>query len=176
MIYYRTPYSLDKRLDEYYNAEMALLPNDDDWCCFLDGDAMFLTPDFGHQIQEIVTENTEYDLFTCMTNRVGTKYQCVEDMWQTNDIEKHREVAEYYNGNDLILDITTYAPLSGVMILLNKKAWRESGGFTHKGMLGVDNSIHYNVRNAGMKVGLMLGVYVYHWYRGGDAKNKAHLL
>jgi len=59
--------------------------------------------------------------------------------------------------------------------MLKKSTWLSSGGFKNNGLLGVDNSIHYNVVNKGGKVGMMLGMYVWHYYRSGIATDKKHL-
>lgn len=176
MIYYFTPYSTEKNLGKYYNDCMAMIP-DGSWACFTDGDAMFTTVNFGHQLEEVILQNPEYSLFTCLTNRVGTIYQTVEGVWGDNDIYRHRMLGDYLQrDNDVqVEDITNNPPLSGVLMLLNKKAWFNSDRFKEGGMLGIDNSIHRSIKNSGGKVGLMLGVYLFHWYRGGDRKNSSHL-
>ena len=38
------------------------------------------------------------------------------------------------------------------------------------------DKMYYRVRDAGYKVGIMKGFYLYHWYRGGNPLNKSHLL
>lgn len=177
MIYYFTPYSTTKNIGEYYNDCMAMLPSGS-WACFVDGDAMFTTPDFGHQLEEIIEEyGEEYKLFTSVTNRVGTRYQCVEGAWNIDDMNTHRSIGKFLQLNKRVdvVDITNESPLSGVLMLLEKEAWFNSNRFKEAGMLGVDNSIHYSIKNEGFKVGLMSGVYVQHYYRGGDASDNSHL-
>jgi GT2 family glycosyltransferase len=66
--------------------------------------------------------------------------------------------------------------MSGVMILLKKSMWEKVGGFKEEKMLTVDNDIHIKVRNAQGKVGLMQGIYLQHWYRGGNIKDIKHLV
>lgn len=151
---------------------MSIIPNGS-WGCFIDGDAMFTTPDFGHQLEEIIEENSQYDLFTCKTNRVGTKYQCVEGAWNIEDMPTHRNMGKFLQLNKRVevTDITNAAPMSGVLMLIKKAAWFYSNRFKEGGMLGIDNSIHYAIRNEGRKVGLMEGVYVQHYYRGGSGNN-----
>jgi hypothetical protein len=178
MIYYFTPYSVEKNIGSYYNDCMAMLPAGC-WACFVDGDAMFTTPNFGHQLQEVINKHgNDYKLFTSVTNRVGTKYQCVEGMWDVESMKEHREVGKLLQEkNDTnVEDITNNSPISGVLILIEKDAWFYSDRFAERGMLGVDNSIHYAIRNKGHKVGLMTGVYVQHYYRGGNIKDKKHLM
>jgi GT2 family glycosyltransferase len=182
MIYFFIPYSTEKDLGKCYNEMMSLLPNDEDYACFTDGDAMFTTHNFGHQIKEITETYPEVPLFTAMTNRVGTKYQCVGGVWETEALKIHWEIGAQFAQEDYLTcaDITNKAiesPFSGVLILLRKKEWKDCGGFKEGiGMLGADNSIHQRIVNMGKKVYLMTGVYVLHWYRGGEAKNKQHLL
>ena len=177
MIYYFVPYSTTKNLGEYYNNCMAIIPSGS-WGCFIDGDAMFTTPDFGHQLEEIINQNKDYDLFTCMTNRVGTKYQCLEGAWEVDDMTTHRNIGKFLQLNKRleVEDITNEAPMSGVLMLLKKSAWFNSNRFKEAGLLGIDNSIHYAIRNAGGKVGIMKGVYVQHYYRNGNINDKRHLM
>ena len=155
---------------------MSIIPNGS-WGCFIDGDAMFTTPDFGHQLQEIIDDKPVYDLLTCKTNRVGTKYQCMEGAWEVEDMPTHRNIGKFLQLNKRIevTDITGNAPLSGVLMLVKKSAWFYSERFKEASLLGIDNSIHYAIRNAGGKVGMMEGVYVQHYYRGGKGDN-SHLM
>jgi GT2 family glycosyltransferase len=179
MIYYFTPYSTEKDLGKCYNQMMSLLPNEEDYACFTDGDSMFTTHNFGHQLQEIVETYPEVPLFTCITNRVGTKYQCVKDTWDEESMAEHWKIGKKLqeeNGTDCI-DITNANLLSGVLMLIRKKEWIECGGFQEgKGMLGIDNSIHYRMKYAEKKVYLMTGIYVMHYYRDGNQSKKDHLL
>lgn len=176
MIYYRIPWSDEKRLDLYYTREMGMLPDDDDWCCFVDGDAMFTTYDYGAQIRKTVEQNPEYGLFTCLTNRVHPVWQLVPGLWDYDDMVQHREWGQQIQDrNKSVLDITNSSPMSGVMILWKKSAWKKIGQIRRTGMLAVDNSIHIQSREAGIKVGLIRSVYLYHWYRGGDKGYTDHL-
>lgn len=178
-IYFFTPYGTQKDLGKCYNDMMALLPNDDDYACFTDGDSMFTTHTFGHQLKDITEKYPEVPLFTCVTNRVGTNYQLVEGMWDVEEMATHWMVGDHLKNKnyDECLDITNNSPISGVLMLIRKKEWQECGGFQEGiGMLGVDNSIHYRIRDLGKKIYLMTGVYVQHFYRSGLAQNKQHLL
>ena len=176
MIYYFTPYSTEKNLGKYYNECMAMIPFGS-WACFTDGDAMFTTPDFGHQLEDIVRlYGDEYKLFTAKTNRVGTKYQCVEGVWDIDCMSTHRNIGKMLQLNKRLElnDITNAPPMSGVLMLLEKNTWNKSNKFKEAGLLGIDNSIHYSIRNTGNRVGLMEGVYIQHFYRNGSGDN-SHL-
>ena len=65
------------------------------------------------------------------------------------------------------------ALLSGVMIMAQKKTIKDTP-FKEEGMLGVDNSFHKDLQAKGLKIGLMKGLYIYHWHRGG-ANTTDHL-
>jgi GT2 family glycosyltransferase len=75
-----------------------------------------------------------------------------------------------------VTDITNKQLFSGVIILIKKSVWERLGGFKEDKMLAIDNDIHIKAIHAKLKVGLMKGIYVQHWYRGGNQNNKSHLL
>ena len=74
-----------------------------------------------------------------------------------------------------ILDVTKLKYISGVILLIRKDTWEKVGGFKSTKMLGIDNDIHMKVSKYGGKVGLMQGIYVQHWYRGGNNSYIKHL-
>jgi len=164
---YTTPEE-GKNIGKAYNACMELLPNDDDWACFLDHDAMFTTQDWNHQLYEIIDANPEYSCFTAMTNRIGNPDQRFAWVDTNNhDIVYHRGLGTEAQSQFRldVKDITKRQTLSGVVILVQKSAWKKAGGFEEEGFLGVDNHFDIAIRKEGMKTGLMKGIYVYHWYR-----------
>jgi len=177
-VFHVIPWNSEKKIGKSYNEIMNLI-DDNDWCCFLDGDAVHTTPFFGKYIEEVIQSNPEYSLLTCYTNRIGCFYQLAPNVNKSsNDQKYHREFGEkLWNTNKTnVLDITDKTLLSGVIILIKKSSWERVGGFKEIGMLGVDNDIHLRFKNAGLKVGLMRGIYVQHWYRGGNMNDKKHLL
>lgn len=166
-----TPKQLGNNLGWAYNRFMELIP-DDDWACFLDHDATFTTRYWYHQLEDIIGKYLDIGLYTCLTNRVGNFQQLVKGVDRENhDIKYHRQIGKQLQEKhyDDVFSITN--PLSGVVILISKKTWKTVGGFAD-GFLGVDNDIHEKCLANSIKVGLMGGVYVYHWYRGdGDASH-----
>lgn len=168
------PYNTDGNLGKAYNDFMKLVKGDD-WVCFLDADATFTTRNYYPYMLEVIEKNSQYGLFTCMTNRIGCPWQKFSDVSVSNhDIKYHREIGKKVNDkhfNDVI-DVTSPPnpnwPLSGVIILISKETWKNTGGFKD-GFLGVDNDIHLKCKHNNINVGLIKGLYVYHWYRGdGD--------
>jgi len=197
MIYYSVPYTNDKNIGKYYNSFVDLLPNDEDWVCFIDADTIFLTPNYGHLIEEAIKYNTNFSVFTCFTNRIGNPKQSVHNLDMKLNCEEYEQYRKIYNGDKIdehrkiakeiqdkygskVIDMdeflsNTYgdALLSGVMIMAQKKTIKDTP-FKEEGMLGVDNSFHKDLQAKGLKIGLMKGLYIYHWHRGG--KNTTHHL
>jgi len=175
MIYYFTPYSLDKNLGAAYNHYMELLPNDDDWACFTDGDTMFLSSDFGHIINEVVEKFPDTGMFTCYTNRVSNKFQRYGGGFsEVADIRHHRNIAIVCErtGRGKILELN--GMISGMMMIIQKKTWYD---FPFKdGLLSVDNDISKRLLIAGEKILLIKGIYLLHYYRLAEGRGyKKHL-
>ncbi|MFA5817159.1 MAG: hypothetical protein WC865_16255 [Bacteroidales bacterium] len=61
MIYFFTPYSFNFKLLNAIASCMDLL-QPDDWAIIMDGDSMFLRPDFGLQIQRHIETHPEAGL------------------------------------------------------------------------------------------------------------------
>jgi len=165
------PEGMDKDLGNTYNDYMKLLP-DDAWACFLDHDAMWMTPDWYKQLEEIIERNPRYGCFTCMTNRIGNPEQLVKGVDQDNhDIVYHREIGKKLQSQHSteIENITNKHCMSGVVMLVKKSAWEKGGGFK-EGFLGVDNDFHTRLSSVGVEIGLMKGLYIYHWYRYKDSE------
>ena len=177
-VFHFIPWNSDKNIGKSYNQHMSLIGTND-WGCFLDGDAVHTTTYFGSRIEDIIKTNPNFSLFTCYTNRIGCSYQLAPGSnWNSNDMGLHRNFGEtIWNKNTTsVLDITNSSEMSGVLILIKKSTWEQVGGFKEEKMLTVDNDIHRKVKNLGGKVGLMKGIYVQHWYRGGNINDRKHLL
>jgi hypothetical protein len=175
MIFYSIPWSTEKNIGKYYNAFMEKI-GEDDYACFIDSDSCFTTTYFGKQIEDIVKKYPECGLFTAMSNRIFPSWQKTGN-YNSNDIAEHRIFGKnlFDTKYDNIVDITKKNDLSGVLILISKKVWIKLGGFKIEGMLGIDNDIHYKANLHNEKVYIMTGVFLYHWYRGGDHSFVDHL-
>ena len=176
-VFHVIPWNSDKNIGVSYNQTMSMIDSDD-WVCFLDGDAVHTTPFFGKRIEDTIESNPEYDLFTCYTNRIGFPPQIAPNVNKDTDDQKyHREFGEmiWSKNETSVIDVSNKHYISGVLIVISKKIWEKVGGFKESQMLGVDNDIHKKVKERGGKVGLMKGVYVQHWYRGGKKNETKHL-
>lgn len=191
MIYYFKPFSIESNLGQAYNDYMKLLPNDEDWACFCDLDTMFLTPDVGKQIADIIEKYKDHKVgvFTCYASRTGNVFQCLNGIISDDpDIRNHRRIAlqlqkENY---DSITDLNDL--ISGHLMIVQKKVWADVGFFADevsekmqlrgikKNLLAVDNRFSKRCLNNNYKIYLMNGIYILHYYRMLEGKlNKDHL-
>jgi GT2 family glycosyltransferase len=177
MIHYTSPYSIEKDIGKAYNQAMKHL-NQDDWMCFTDADLMFLTSDYGHQIQDIVNLYPDTGLFTCLTNRIGNREQQYNNFINEDpNILNHRRIALQLQREKRTQVIETKIVISGMLFLIKKSTWDKIYGAPEgKGLLTVDNHIAKRVLQIGMKIRIMQGVYVFHFYRLDTNKdNVSHL-
>ena len=156
--------------DKYKSSEYK-----DDWLCLLDHDARFLN-DQWYKIMErhILQSGNDYKLLSCLTNRVANKQQCVEAKWDEDRNSEHKLFADAIKHNHAIYDMPKSKPISGVLLLFPchlDVRFKELGK-----CLGIDNYFHLDIINAGYKAGLMMDLYVYHWYRyDTEPTNVKHL-
>lgn len=169
------PIECGKNLGCAYNKFMETLPSENDWACFLDHDAMFTTSDWYLQLNEIIKKNPSIEIFGARTNRIGRSFHLVGNIDVNNhDIKYHRQIGEYiqkkWYSNCFVLENgkTEQGGFSGVVILIKKSAWRKMGGFLDNGFLGVDDNVRASANLNNIKIAIMNGVYVYHWYRADN--------
>lgn len=178
-IYYSIPYSIEKNIGKYYNDFMIMLPNDNDYACFVDGDTIFTTTNYGHIINEVIQKYPDVGSFTALTNRVCCKWQVHPGVdVNNNDIEYHRNFGKGVQDifGSYCEDKTNSQLMSGFLILIRKSTWKKIGGFLEGGMLRVDNDFHQKIIDNGEKLYVMKGIYLYHWYRYPNPNDKSHLL
>lgn len=180
-VYYFIGYDGFKNLGESYNRNLRILPNDNDWAVFFDSDTICTTSDFGTIIESAIRDYPQADAFTCYTNRVNCKWQIAPDVnVESNDMLYHRtfgELCRIKNQGECI-DVTKQQKnkvMSGMFFALKKSTWKACGEFPNKGMLGIDNHLHWQLMKKKKKLYLIKSLYVYHWYRNNDNTNTAHL-
>jgi hypothetical protein len=164
-IWYSSPYSTAKNIGKALNEFCELIP-DDDWICLQDGDIMFLTPDWGNQIEETVKRyGNKFQLIGCMTNRLGRNIQKVDGMFDEKDITKHylkaKELSETHYAEVEV--ITKKRFVAGMFMLFPKSVWQK-----HKfkeNVINFDDCFSRDIVQSGGKLGLMKGLYVFHLYR-----------
>jgi GT2 family glycosyltransferase len=161
-----------RNLGYAYNTFMAMI-GEDDWACFLDHDAMFTTPDWYRQLEEVVEKYPDAGEFSVVTNRIGNQVQLhtdpdIPDLRHNHDLLLHRRIGAALK-QEKGIEAVEYTRahkrgLSGLTILTSKRAWKLVGGFSD-GFLGVDWDYSLRCTEKGLKIYILSGVYVYHWYR-----------
>jgi GT2 family glycosyltransferase len=156
---------------------MELIPNDNDWVCFTDRDVMFLTPDYGHQMVEIISQNPLVGLFTCQTNRIGCKAQLYQEtLSEDPNILTHAQIAKKLQHEHRHEIKQIDAPVSGFLFVIQKKVWKEAQFNADMNMLGVDWDFSRRISALGLPIVLMKGIYVFHFYRlNNGSQDVSHL-
>lgn len=169
MIHTMMPFALDMNLGRAYNESMELLPSDDDWAVFLDHDAIWTTRDWYRQITEAVAAVPDAGLFTAIASRGWQKWQWTCNEPDNHDMAWHRKVGKERLAVRTLLDVTQASGIAGVVMVIQKRKWRQVGGFVD-GMYCVDHGLHFALARAGYRIYVHEGLYVYHWRRAnGDA-------
>lgn len=178
-IYYSNPYNTSKNIGKGLNDFCKLVP-EDAWICLQDGDMMYLTPDFGVQIEKVIKEyGHNYGLIGCMTNRLGRQIQRIGDLDNNHDIIKHYEIAVKLSKDNfgVVEDITHKRYVAGMFMLFPKSLWNKVK--FKENNIAFDDAFSQDVRRAGYRLGLMKGLYVYHLYRAwsdNPVKSREHLI
>jgi hypothetical protein len=182
MIYTFVPYSTEKNFGKAINQCCEIVPNDQDWICIRDGDAMNLTPDWGMIIQEAIDKHgNDFDLFGCWTNRLNLangRHQIIDPQaYNYFEIKEHYKMAEFCSIK--LKGVDQVQSIAGFFMLFKKKTWIQACGF-------IENSVQFDtdfcrrVKFNGGKIGLINRLYMFHLYRiwaKGDAGSETdHLV
>lgn len=167
-VFYSTPFRTDKNIGKANNDFITLLP-DDAWICITDADAMFLRPDFGKCIEEIIN-NTSFDLIGCVTNRLGGLHQLYKNEFSEDfNVLNHYNIAnELWELNGSKTEPTT--GVAGLCMIFSKATWKKAGGF-RENSITCDTEFNKSVVRSSGKVGLATGLYMFHAYRIHEAGN-----
>ena len=171
MIWFFTPYSFEKRMFEAWDKYMGLVPDPEDWVCMMDGDILFLLADFGHQLQEYIDLYPGAGMFTCYASRAhrkafipkGTNIKEASILYHHSKAEKMRKD---FQGKVKVIPEESL----GHLLMMKKGIWlkirdRVAELCAKQKILGVDVRISRAVREQEMKILLMRGVYVLHFFR-----------
>lgn len=159
-IQYITPFATDLNIGREYNERIAELP-DHCYIVLRDGDTMFLTSDWGKQIQEIITKNSHYDIIGCMTNRLAIPQQLVPGMFDEPDIGKHLETAE--NLQQFRTEVFKSNMAAGLCLIFHKSVWQKCK-FKENTVI-FDRIFCIDAKLKGFNIGIAKGLYLFHLYR-----------
>ena len=165
-IYYFKPYSLTSNLGAEYNKYMSLLPNDNDYGVLCDGDTMFVQENWGNIIYDVVTKNPDC-VITCLTNRVraGSPQLVKGKISNDGNVGNHKKIAERLYKLYGLKTVETKENISGFLMVIPKRVWDRVKFDESKKILGVDWDYCEKLRNENIKIHIMQGLYMFHYYR-----------
>lgn len=142
--------------------------------CVRDGDTLFLSPDWGRQIEKIVSANRGYDLIGCMTNRLRAPYQLHEGQISNEDsITQHRLIAEQrWRAHGTEVRELAQGPVAAMLMIFPKAVWLRHP-FPERSIY-FDQQFTQDVRDNGGRVGIAQGFYLFHLYRWGQPNPTAY--
>jgi hypothetical protein len=110
LIYFNIPWAEDKDIANAYNQFMEIVPSDNDFACFIDGDAMFADEFFGSMLYKVVGEHPDKNFFCSYVSRcaydgsgvwaIPTDEECESIkvprniITESNDMAIHRSVGK----------------------------------------------------------------------------------
>ena len=178
-IWYSNPYSTEKNIGKAYNEFCEIVPNEDDWIVISDGDVCYLTHKWGLHIAETIKLHGEnFDLITCVTNRLARPIQRYKGEFSENhDMIYHALIAKELEENHWceVEDITKGKKVAGLLMIFKKSLWNKVK--FRENDIAFDDTFSKELIKRGCKFGMMKGLYVYHFYRGwsetpiGDRKH-----
>lgn len=163
-IWYLQPFASDKNIGREYNHQCELIP-ENDWICITDHDVCFLYPETKKQIEEIViSQGAAWDLLGAVTNRIASPHQCYGGEFSEDpDILHHYEKAKDAHLQNYGIVELTLKGIAGFLMLMPKRTWDK--------LKFAENQIHFDtdfsrrLLQRGGKIGVMKGVYLFHYYR-----------
>lgn len=175
MLRFAIPYSFKKKLLEAIDYEMSLA-RPGDWVCFVDGDTMFLQPDFGHQVHDYITRYPDTGLFTCYASRCHYACQVPDkELVEVDSVKLHHAMATKCRTMQGQVELLNRR-IAGHLMVIKKETWmriRQMVMLTARGksILGIDTKISNAVLQANMKIRLMKGIYILHYLRMEEGLN-----
>lgn len=177
MIWHATPW-LSGDIGGGLNAFVERLP-EDAWVCLRDGDTIWLTPDWGDQVERVVAEHGErFAVIGAMTNRLRSPHQLHGGIMSADpDIGRHRDIAlKRWAEHGTAVQPLHRGVLAGMCLIFPKRVWTEHP-FEERS-IRYDLTFSMAVRAGGGRLGIALGLYLFHLYRwgaGNPLASTAHL-
>lgn len=165
MIFDITPFRSDKNIGKAYNERIKVLPKDA-WIIIRDADCMYLTPDYGNIIEQIILDyGNEYVVIGAMTNRLGNDEMCYGGKFSDDmDIRNHIIIAQKVKKDFGIKEVDICA---GFFMMFRKDTWEKVGGFSENILDApyTDKRFCKKIKESGGKIGIAQNLYLFHAYR-----------
>lgn len=161
-IWHFVPFDTQKRIGYSHNKHCQLVQDPEDWILITDGDACFLTPEYGDLIEEATKSG--FDIMGCLTNRIGVPHLAVDGQLSKNpDLDYHvkrAKVAIYDN------DVLETNLVAGFFMLFQKKTYDAIGGFPNNSIT-FDREFCARALELDFKIGVIQSIHMLHIYRWG---------
>jgi hypothetical protein len=142
----------------------------------MDGDVMFLTPNWGTIIEEYVALYPDAVL-TCRTNRIHHLSKQLDKMQFGHQVDIVINNAMCRSALRTVTPIIPGEGMSGFLMVVPIALWQQIPFKEGIGCLGVDSQFRIDLHNAGKEILIMDGLLVWHTYRlATDVNDKTHLV
>lgn len=158
----KIPYNLSGNLGAEYNRLME--ESTTEWTLFLDHDVLLCNPHWYYICERVIEENPDAGMFTCYTNAISCRYQVIKSPKFKSTVKEHIDFAmDLFENNKYSVD--EIPELSGLFMLVKKKAWADVGGFENEGFFTIDRKFSRKIRRSDYGLYRINGLYVYHIYK-----------
>ena len=158
-------FSVSKNFGAAINNACSLIINDNDWVCLTDMDTMFLRPDAGKHIYDIVEKyKSDYQLIGCTTNRLAQPYQLYKNRFnEDSDIREHIKIANELHNDFYGVVEPLNKVVAGCFMLFPITVWRHY--LFQENTPCFDSIFSNEIMSGGGKIGIARGLYQFHLYR-----------
>jgi len=170
---YFHPFATDGNLGAEYNRSVYHF-QDDDWVAICDGDMCFLDVRVKKWIAKTIKENKDYDIYVPMTNRLRDKQQVVAAMFPHRDIVLHKDATVKQWKKYQTAMVEAGNPPAGLMMIAKAGTFKDVK--FRNGLLLLDTDFMARAKAKGYKIGIMRGIYAFHYYRLAEGHDKTHHL
>ena len=175
-IHYFQPFALDGNLGQRYNDVADYYDLDgEEWICIMDQDICFLDSRLKLWIAKTIAANyQDYDVFTCMTNRLADSQQVVQKLNVATDIRHHKmQTLKQWEQYTTSVKAATH-PTAGLLMIMQVKTLKAVK--FKNGLMYIDTDFYLRAVADGFRFGIMRGIYLFHYYRLLESKNSiSHL-
>jgi len=164
-VWYSAPADPQKNIGRAYNEFCDLVPGEDDWICLRDQDSLMWPELALKQIEDVLElHGSSYQLLGCVTNRLASTYQrpFPEDYEDPSVLTAYNRALWLHNNR--YSEVSDHGrPIAGLFMLFQKKTWLRHPFAEHT--YDADRLFSEAVMRSGGRIGLMQGLYVFHYYR-----------
>lgn len=170
------PYSLEKDLGKEYNDFFSGL-KENEFGVAMDMDSLFTDSRAGRRVYETIVSNPGFDIYIPVTNHVNNVNQCAfGEIVDANDLDHHSKVESLLwkiVGTKVTEWTKDMGIPAGLFMCMKRSTWSKVKFMP--GLKGVDWDFFTRAQEMGLRIGLMNGIYIYHWHRGKKDASWDHL-